>query len=96
MLRLIRDHVTVSNAQVTTGIDPGLPMESDALRAIFRYHADIRTTVEPTATGIAVTFAEAMMNAWPKCSPARLLDAMGPAATRRPRGPHPHVARASR
>jgi hypothetical protein len=55
LAQLLKDHVTVSNAQVATGVDPGLPMESDALRAIFRYHADIRTTVEATPAGIVVT-----------------------------------------
>jgi len=55
LAQLIKDHVTVSNAQVARGVDPGLPMESDALRAIFRYQAEIRTTVESTATGIVVT-----------------------------------------
>jgi hypothetical protein len=55
LAQLIKDHVTVANAQVARGVDPGLPMESDALRAIFKYQAEIRTTVEPTATGIVVT-----------------------------------------
>lgn len=55
LAQLLKAHVTASNRQLTTGIDPGLPMESDALRAIFRYHAEIRTTVEPTPAGIAVT-----------------------------------------
>lgn len=55
LAQLLKDHVTVSNAEVATGVDPGLPMESDALRAIFRYRADIRTTVEPTPAGIVVT-----------------------------------------
>ncbi len=55
LAQLIKDHVNVSNAQVARGVDPGLPMESDALRAIFRYHADIRTTVETTAAGVVVT-----------------------------------------
>jgi len=53
--QFLRDHVTVSNAQVASGVDPGLPMESDALREIFRFHADIRTAVEFTPTGIMVT-----------------------------------------
>lgn len=55
LAQLIKDHVTVSNAQVARGVDPGLPMESDALRAIFRYQAEIRTTVEMTAAGVVVT-----------------------------------------
>ena len=55
LAQLIKDHVTISNAQVVRGVDPGLPMESDALRAIFALHADIRTTVETTANGVIVT-----------------------------------------
>lgn len=55
LAQLIKDHVTVSNAQVARGVDPCLPMESDALRDIFNYQAEIRTTVEPTAAGIVVT-----------------------------------------
>jgi hypothetical protein len=55
LAQLIKDHVTVSNAQVARGVDPGLPMESDALRVIFKYQAEIRTTVEATPAGIVVT-----------------------------------------
>lgn len=55
VVQLLKDHVIASNAQVASGVDPGLPMESDALRAIFKHHAAIRTTVEPTPTGIVVT-----------------------------------------
>lgn len=55
LVNFLKEHVTVSNAQLATGIDPGLPMESDALRVIFAHHDEIRTTVEPTAAGIAVT-----------------------------------------
>lgn len=55
LARLLKDHVKISNAQVIRGVDPGLPMESDALRAIFALHADIRTTIETTANGVIVT-----------------------------------------
>lgn len=55
MVSLLKAHVTASNAQLATGTDPGLPMESDALRVIFAHHDQIRTTVEPTAAGISVT-----------------------------------------
>lgn len=55
LAQLIKDHVTVSNAQLASGVDPGLPMESDSLRDIFKYQAEIRTTVETTAAGIVVT-----------------------------------------
>lgn len=53
--QLLKDHVTTSVARVETGIDPGLPMESPALRGIYQHHATIRTTVERTAHGIVVT-----------------------------------------
>ena len=55
LAQLIKEHVTISNTQVTRGVDPGLPMESDALHAIFKYHAEIRTTMETTPAGIVVT-----------------------------------------
>ena len=55
LAQLLKDHVRISNAQVIKGVDPGLPMESDALRAIFALHADIRTTIETTPNGIVVT-----------------------------------------
>jgi len=55
LAQLIKDHVTISNTQVVRGADPGLPMESDALRAIFAHHADIRTTIETTPNGVVVT-----------------------------------------
>jgi hypothetical protein len=37
------------------GKDPGLPMESAALHAIFEHYDTIRTAVETTATGVIVT-----------------------------------------
>jgi len=40
--------------RVETGDDPGLPIESPALRLIYRNHATIHTTFEATPTGIAV------------------------------------------
>ena len=55
LAQLIKDHVTASNAHVAKGVDPGLPMESDALHAIFKYQTEIRTTVETTPAGIIVT-----------------------------------------
>lgn len=55
LAQLLKDHVKISNAQVIRGVDPRLPMESDALRAIFALHADIRTTIETTANGVIVT-----------------------------------------
>ncbi len=47
-------HVVSMNTRVEKGDDPGLPIESPALRAIFKNHDSIRTTLETTATGIVV------------------------------------------
>ena len=52
--QLLKDHVTQMGQRVETGDDPGLPIESPALRLIYRNHAAIHTTFEPTPTGIAV------------------------------------------
>ena len=53
--QLLKDHVTSSRQRVETGNDPGLPIESPALRSIYQNYDKIRTTVESTATGIVVT-----------------------------------------
>jgi hypothetical protein len=52
--KLIRDHVGSMGQRVSTGRDPGLPIESPALRAIFRNKDKIKTTVETTSTGVIV------------------------------------------
>jgi hypothetical protein len=52
--KLIRDHVASSRKQVDTGIDPGLPIESPALRAIYANYDKIVTTVEATEKGVVV------------------------------------------
>lgn len=52
--QLLKDHVAVMNLRVKAGDDPGLPMESPALRAIFQNYDKIQTTTETTATGIVV------------------------------------------
>ena len=52
--QLIREHVASMLQRVAAGSDPGLPMESEALHAIFRDKDRIRTTVETTADGIVV------------------------------------------
>jgi hypothetical protein len=52
--QLLRDHVTSMGQRVETGNDPGLPIESQALRAIYQNYDKIHTTFEPTATGIVV------------------------------------------
>jgi hypothetical protein len=52
--KLITDHVASSRKQVETGIDPGLPIESPALRAIYAHYDKIVTTVEATEKGVMV------------------------------------------
>jgi uncharacterized protein (DUF2267 family) len=52
--KLITDHVASSRKQVETGIDPGLPIESPALRAIYANYDKILTTVEATEKGVVV------------------------------------------
>ena len=52
--QLISDHVATMLQRVAEGRDPGLPMESPALHAIFRDKDRIRTTVETTAQGVIV------------------------------------------
>ena len=52
--QLLKDHVASSRLRVEAGSDPGLPIESDALRFIYANYSKIRTTVETTATGVIV------------------------------------------
>ena len=52
--QLLKDHVTSMGQRVETGKDPGLPIESQALRSIYRNYDKIHTTLEPMATGIVV------------------------------------------
>jgi len=52
--KLITDHVASSRKQVETGIDPGLPIESPALRAIYAHYDKIVTAVEATQNGVVV------------------------------------------
>jgi hypothetical protein len=54
LARLIKDHVLTMDQRVTRGEDPGLPMESDALRAIFRGNDKVRTVTDTIANGIVV------------------------------------------
>jgi hypothetical protein len=51
---LIKDHVGKMRQRVDANDDPGLPIESDSLRAIFRNYQKIRSTVEQTDKGIVV------------------------------------------
>jgi hypothetical protein len=52
--QLLKDHVTSMGQRVESGNDPGLPIESQALRSIYRNYEKIHTTFEPSATGIVV------------------------------------------
>jgi hypothetical protein len=52
--RQIREHVGENHARVVAGDDPGLPMESAALRTIYRNHDRISTVIDTTAKGIIV------------------------------------------
>ena len=51
---LIKKHVADMGKRVTAGDDPGLPIESDNLHAIFRDKDKIHTSYETTAKGIVV------------------------------------------
>jgi hypothetical protein len=53
--RLLTDHVASMGQRVETGNDPGLPIESQALRVIFQNYDKIHTTIDTTATGVVVT-----------------------------------------
>jgi len=50
----IKQHVVTMDVRVVAGNDPGLPMESAALRTIYRNGAKIRTLIDTTATGAIV------------------------------------------
>jgi hypothetical protein len=50
----IKSHVAEMGNRVGAGDDPGLPIESDAVHAIFRGKDKIATSYETTAKGIAV------------------------------------------
>jgi hypothetical protein len=52
--QLLKDHVASMGKRVETGDDPGLPIESDALRSIFRNYGKIATKVETTDKGVIV------------------------------------------
>ena len=51
---LIKKHVAQMGDRVKAGDDPGLPIESPALHAIFRDKDKIKTSYETTAKGIVV------------------------------------------
>ena len=52
LARLIKDHVATMAARVRKGDDPGFPMETPALRALFRNGAKIVMHADTTATGV--------------------------------------------
>jgi len=52
--QFIKDHVAGMGERVSAGKDPGLPIESPALHAIFRDKDKITTTVETTDKGSVV------------------------------------------
>jgi len=54
LAQLIKEHVATMGQRVSKGDDPGLPIESPAVRAIFRDKDKIRTTTEATAKGVVV------------------------------------------
>ena len=54
LAQLIKEHVLTMDQRVVRGDDPGLPMESPALRGIFVGKDKILTTTDTTATGIVV------------------------------------------
>jgi hypothetical protein len=54
LARLIKDHVLTMDQRVTRGDDPRLPMESEALRTIFRGKDRIRTVIDSTTSGVIV------------------------------------------
>lgn len=54
LARRIKEHVAGMYLRVASGDDPGWPMESEALRTIFRDQARIRTVVDTTPKGIVM------------------------------------------
>jgi len=54
LAKLIRQHVEAMTTRVASRDDPGLPMESSALRAIYRSGTSVRTTIDTTARGAIV------------------------------------------
>jgi len=51
---LIKEHVATTVARVEKGDDPGLPIETPALHAIFRSSGKVHTSADTTARGIVV------------------------------------------
>lgn len=54
LAELIKKHVAEMGGRVSAGDDPGLPIESDSLHAIFRNKDKIKTAYETTDKGVVV------------------------------------------
>ncbi len=54
MAATIKKHVAEMGMRVEEGRDPGLPIESPALHAIFRHRDKIKTTYQTTEKGVVV------------------------------------------
>jgi hypothetical protein len=52
LARLIKDHVATMYQRIASGKDPGWPMESDALRLLYKNSALIQTQIDLTSNGI--------------------------------------------
>ena len=51
---LIREHVLAMDERVKAGSDPGMPMESPALKALFQVRDRIHTAIEVSSKGIVM------------------------------------------
>lgn len=54
LARRIKEHVADMYLRVASGDDPGWPMETEALRTLFRNQSKIRTVVDTTPKGIVI------------------------------------------
>ncbi len=54
LARRIRDHVATMDARIVSGKDPGWPMESEALRMLYKNSAMIRTKIDSTPRGVVI------------------------------------------
>jgi hypothetical protein len=54
LARLIKEHVVTMYQRLASGKDPGWPMESDALRLLYKNSALIQTQIDVTPNGIAL------------------------------------------
>jgi hypothetical protein len=54
LARMLKDHVATMGARLERGDDPGLPIESPALRTLFRNHDKITTRADTTSRGVVI------------------------------------------